>query len=853
MMRSETRGDAPDPRSRRPSLSRKLLVSVLGTGVLLGAVELVLALAGVRPVLLDEDPYVGFSSRVPLFEERTAADGTVRRVTAPNKLAFFNAQELAVPKPAGAFRIFCVGGSTTYGRPYDDRTSFCGWLRAFLPAADPTREWEVVNAGGISYASFRVAMLMEELIAYEPDLFVVYSGQNEFLERRTYAEILAQPPLARWLGAAVTRTRIGTVARRGVLALRAGNGGGKGEGGRAMLAAEVETRLDDVVGPDDYERDDATAARVVEHYRHNLSRMADVARAGGAEILYVTPASNLRDCSPFKSQHRDGWSDADEARFADAMQRGTAALDGGRFADAVAAFDAALALDDRYAAAHYLRGRALDAAGRSTEAKLAFERAVDEDVCPLRALSAMRPVPAEVSAARSALHVDFAALAEGWSADGIPGEDLFLDHVHPTIDGHRRLALAILQRLVDGGIVQPSPEWNEETRARVAAVVEGGLDDATQAKALLNLSKVFGWAGKHDEAARQARRALELAPADAEIHLNLGIALWSAGEEERAMEHYRSVLAVEPGHADANHNLGLGLLRRGETEAAIEHCRRAVTTDPSHRKAWGSLGDALSRAGRWDDAIAAYDEAVELGTRDAQIHNGLGKALCKIGRLEEGLAAFRSALELDPDSVHVRSNFGRALCRFGDVEAGAAQFRRALELDPESADAHYDLAQIAWGEGQTDEGLTHAREAVRLRPEHAGSRALLGTLHLERERYDEARDELERALALQVAEPMATRSLAWLLASCPEDALRDGARALELAERLPRAAGGAAAADLDVLAAAYAETGRFEEAIEAATTARKLAQRAGAPVAREIRRRLESYEAGRAWRLGQRP
>ena len=112
--------------------------------------------------------------------------------TAANKLGFFNTQTFTQTKPAGTFRIFCVGGSTTYGRPYDDTTSFAGWLRAFLPEADDSRRFEVVNAGGISYASYRVATLMEELIRYEPDLFVIYSGQNEFLENRTYGEILSQ-------------------------------------------------------------------------------------------------------------------------------------------------------------------------------------------------------------------------------------------------------------------------------------------------------------------------------------------------------------------------------------------------------------------------------------------------------------------------------------------------------------------------------------------------------------------------------------------------------------------------------------------------------------------------------------
>ena len=90
-----------------------------------------------------------------------------------------------------------------------DSTSFCGWLREFLPLTDEDTEWEVINAGGVSYASYRVASLMEELTTYEPDLFIVYTGHNEFLEERTYGDVRAQSVVERWLKTAAARTRIG--------------------------------------------------------------------------------------------------------------------------------------------------------------------------------------------------------------------------------------------------------------------------------------------------------------------------------------------------------------------------------------------------------------------------------------------------------------------------------------------------------------------------------------------------------------------------------------------------------------------------------------------------------------------
>ncbi|MCP4400602.1 MAG: SGNH/GDSL hydrolase family protein, partial [bacterium] len=172
---------------------KKLALGISVTVAFFILIELILLAVGVVPLYQRTDPYIGFSGYAPLFLKHTPSNGEPIFETAQNKIRWFNQQSFPVRKAEGTIRIFCLGGSTTYGRPYDDRTSFCGWLRLFLPAVDPGHRYEVINAGGISYASYRVARLMEELADYEPDLFIVYSGHNEFLEKRTYDKLLKTP------------------------------------------------------------------------------------------------------------------------------------------------------------------------------------------------------------------------------------------------------------------------------------------------------------------------------------------------------------------------------------------------------------------------------------------------------------------------------------------------------------------------------------------------------------------------------------------------------------------------------------------------------------------------------------
>jgi hypothetical protein len=150
--------------SRKLPVWKKVIFSITAIVLFFGILELVLALCGVQPKLLDQDPFVGFSSNVPLYLLETDSDGRQVLATAPNK-TLFNHQQFPQEKPPGTYRIFCVGGSTTYGRPYNDTTSFAGWLRELLPVVDARRRWEVINAGGISYASYRVVHLMKESLS----------------------------------------------------------------------------------------------------------------------------------------------------------------------------------------------------------------------------------------------------------------------------------------------------------------------------------------------------------------------------------------------------------------------------------------------------------------------------------------------------------------------------------------------------------------------------------------------------------------------------------------------------------------------------------------------------------------
>ena len=252
-------------------------------------------------------------------------------------------------------------------------------MREFLNAADPSRHWEVINAGGVSYASYRVAKLMGELLSYEPDLFIIYSGHNEFLERRTYPGLIEAPAALTGIGGWLSRTRIYAAGSRMMSGLEANSTEAPSP---TLLPSEVDTILARSIGPQDYHRDDRFREQVIAHYRFNLNRMLEMAGSAGIEVFLVTPASNLKDCSPFKSEFSRTLTDDQTHQFKVLLETGLEAAKSGLPEKALSAFDQTASIDPRYAGVHYQRGLVLMKLERWPRAAAAFRRALQEDVCP---------------------------------------------------------------------------------------------------------------------------------------------------------------------------------------------------------------------------------------------------------------------------------------------------------------------------------------------------------------------------------------------------------------------------------------------------------------------------------------
>jgi tetratricopeptide (TPR) repeat protein len=329
-------------------------------------------------------------------------------------------------------------------------------------------------------------------------------------------------------------------------------------------------------------------------------------------------------------------------------------------------------------------------------------------------------------------------------------------------------------------------------------------------------------------------------------HNNLGLDLLdSEGRVDEAISHFQKALQIKPDYMEAQVNLGNALLQKGKVDEAITQFQQALQINPGYAAAHNNLGKVLLEKGRVDEAITQYQEALEINPGLAAAHYSLASALQQKGRLDEAITQYQEALQIKPDYAEVYNNLGNALLQKGRVDDAILHFQKALQIVPDYAAAHNNLGATLAQTGELDEAITCFQKALQSKPGFAEAHNNLGNAFLQKGNVAEAIAHFQKALQLEPAQPTIQNNLAWLLATCPEASLRDGARAVELARQANALTGGENPAMLRTLAAALAEAGRYSEAVESAQRALPLAgAQSNTTLAGQLQAEMQLYQAG---------
>ncbi len=361
----------------------------------------------------------------------------------------------------------------------------------------------------------------------------------------------------------------------------------------------------------------------------------------------------------------------------------------------------------------------------------------------------------------------------------------------------------------------------------------------------IGLFIAFAW-GLADLTASWPKRAVPLAVGATTVlaacALTVGVQLryWVGSETL-----FRHALAATRNNYMAANNLGYYFAEHGEFELAKAYYRRSMDFAPTYAGARNNLGTALVQEKKYAEAVAVFEDALRLNPRSADIESNLGAALNYLDKADEAIAHLRSAIQLDPEHAMAHYHMGNALLQKEQFAEAADEFRLAAQLNPRSAGAYNNLGLVLVRQGKLDEAVEAFAVALRLEPNNALTHYHLATTLGSLRRTGEAIQHYREALKTAPDFAEALNNLAWILAANPDAAVRNGAEAVALAERACKLTEYKQPVMVGTLAAAYAETGRFAEAVSTAEKARALAEQANeTALAAKNRTLLERYRSG---------
>jgi len=249
---------------------------------------------------------------------------------------------------------------------------------------------------------------------------------------------------------------------------------------------------------------------------------------------------------------------------------------------------------------------------------------------------------------------------------------------------------------------------------------------------------------------------------------------------------------------------------------------------------WG-IAD-VTAAWRWQREILTAGTAIVVGLLS-------WRASVQASYWRDSETLFTHALAVTSNNDVAENNLGIVFLQKGNLDEAISLLQAAVDLRPENSPAHENLAKALLQKGQVTDALVHYRRLLELQPDNIEVHNIVGTVLIQQGQAREAVEEWQKVLAIQPDNGNAMSNLAWVFATSPDDSLRDGAKAVQLAEQAMRISGGRIPIIFRTLAAAYAENGRFSEAIQTAQRGIELANsRGNSGLATELQSNIVLYQ-----------
>lgn len=509
------------------------------------------------------------------------------------------ANRMAAHKPEGTYRIFLLGESAANGDP-DPSFGVGRYLEALLETRYPSTDFEVVCVGMAAINSHALLPIARECAEHDGDLWIVYMGNNEMIGPYGAGTVFGEK--APSLGfvrtvLALKTTRVGQLLDRLIAGIRGGSSAPEAWDGINMF------------GKNPLRHDDPKRLRTYENFKGNLDDILDAGKKAGVPVVLSTVAVNLRDCSPFASLHAAGLPPGQLAEWERLFKEGAGLEAAGSFQAALDVYTKAAAIDADFAELPFRIGTCQLALGDHGAARQSFERARDLDVLPVRADTRINRIIGEAAAGVNG--VDAVEEFSARTPDGIPGQEMFYEHVHFTMAGNELLARIL------------------------AAEVEEQLPAAIKGRAVALTA---------DQESEACRRHLAATDWDQRRVWELALGRISGAPFNSQSSHARNRQYCGDRISEADYKITPQSHARDE-----QMYEAALAARPDDTLVRWNYAQFLERNGRLSEAVKQGSMICERLPQASWPHYFVGSVMARLGRMPEAADYLRRALRLSPD------------------------------------------------------------------------------------------------------------------------------------------------------------------------------------------------------------
>ncbi len=417
----------------------RFLAPVLVTVLVLVSLEAGLTYLKWPPGGFLTDPFFGYSENYPPFvPEHIDGETTVLR-TSPNLTRSIHLQGFYPHKKPGSFRVLCTGGSTVNGG--ENKIGFPFVLSSLLNRAAGGRTVEVINAGGLNYDSTQIAWMMPYLREFQPNVLVLYSGHNEFLNRRVYRGVWGSKP---WLSK--LRRRIDRFSIMRALRFIAGHDVRKQEKKRQSPQPrnDFQEQLSRLFATP---FTDEEHAEVIKRYRANLEKIISLANERNIVVILCVPASNLV-FRPYLTDYSPGVDGKLKKKLEKSIKLAQLALVDDNYPEAVEHFSSVVKKDPGFSLGHYLLAECLRKQGKTREALASYRQSLETARALVRSASGIVSAAREIEKQNTCMVLDIPAVLKTTFGPFPGARGAFIDYCHFTGKGSAAVATAIEQWIV---------------------------------------------------------------------------------------------------------------------------------------------------------------------------------------------------------------------------------------------------------------------------------------------------------------------------------------------------------------------------------------------------------------------